>query len=72
MLLVYRDSVRAAVAVTASTVRCVARLEREGRRVLAPDGVLSVPVVQQLVSVRSVPFDWQLLYARLLSSLCYV
>ena len=44
-MLVYRDSVRSAVAVAASAVRCVARLEREGRRVLVPHGVPIVPVV---------------------------
>lgn len=66
----YRDSLRSAITVAASAIRCVVRLEREASHV-EPNHVVSTVVVP-CPPLSQIQFDWQLLYSRLLASLRYV
>ena len=66
-MIAYRGSVRSAVSVAASAVRCVARLEREASCVLVPNNTNTVPMMHQ--TMRQVPVNWHMLYFRLLASL---
>ena len=69
-MLAYRDSVSSAVTVAATAVRFVARLEREASYVSVPSNTNTISLMPR--SVSHVPFDWHLLYSRLVASLSYV